>query len=58
MKKFKAERDWKDLERADKIAIIVGVLIWAALETGVFVQSQKFAQLKQNVFKSEMVNHR
>lgn len=59
MKVFKTERDWSDFERADKIAIIVGVLMWAALETGVFIQANgSFSQLKQNIAKTEMVKHR
>ena len=58
MKIFKTERYWKDLERADKIALFVGVFIWVLLETGVCLNAKKCAQLKQNVFKTEMVKHR
>ncbi len=55
MKKFKSERDWKDLERADKVVIAVACLIWLAMSFGVFNQSQKIAQLKQKAAKTEMV---
>lgn len=58
MKKFKSERDWKDLERADKVVIAVACLMWLAISFGILNQSQKFAQLKQNMVKSEMVKHR
>lgn len=58
MKKFKSERDWQDLERADKVVIAVACLMWLAMSFGAFNQSQKFAQLKQNMVKSEMVKHR
>ena len=58
MKFFKNEREWKDLERADKAAIFVGVLIWLLLETGVYLEGKRYAQLKQNVFKTEMLKNR
>ncbi len=58
MKIFKTERDWSDLERADKTALFVGVLIWALLEVGCFMESKRFAQIKNNVVKSEIVRQR
>lgn len=58
MKKgFKPERDWADLERADKTAIFVGVLIWALLEVGCFMESKRYAQIK-NAVKTELVRGR
>jgi hypothetical protein len=54
MKFFKNEREWKDLERSDKVAIFVGVLIWLLLETGVYLEGKRYAQLKQNVFNKEI----
>jgi hypothetical protein len=58
MKVFKTERDWKDLERADKVAIFVGVFVWVILETGCVFQAKRHTQLQNNVIKSEMVKHR
>ncbi len=58
MKVLKRETEWKDLERADKIVIFAGVLIWVALETGCFFLANKSAQMKQNVFKTEMIKQR
>jgi hypothetical protein len=58
MKAFKTERDWKDLERADKVALFIGVLVWALLETGVYLDAKKHLKLKQNVFKTEMIKQR
>lgn len=56
MKGYKAERNWADLERADKVAILVGLLMWAAIETGIFVQSVGgMSNIKQMV-KSEFVS--
>lgn len=58
MKKIELERDWKDLERADKAVIAIACLMWLAISFGILHQSHKLAQLKQNVVKSEMVKHR
>ena len=49
---------WKDLERSDKIVIIVGIVLWAMLEFGVYKEASRCAQLKQNVSKTEMVRGR
>ncbi len=58
MKVFKNERDWIDLERADKYAILVGVLMWLALETGVYIQSVGGISKFKQIVKTEMVKHR
>jgi hypothetical protein len=51
-------RGWKDLERPNKVAIIIGVFAWLLLETGVYMETRRWAQMKQNVFKTEMVKQR
>ena len=54
-------RSWKDLERPNKVAIIVGVFVWLLIETGVYMEASRWAkceQLKQNVFNKEVVNKR
>ena len=53
MKTFKTERDWSDLERADKTVIFVGVLIWALLTAGCLMESKRYANIKASVIKSE-----
>ncbi len=59
MKKFKTERDWKDLERADKIALLIGFVMWALLSSGVCVKNyNKHQYLQKNILKTEMVKHR
>ncbi len=50
--------EWKDLERENKIAIIVGVLLWAVIEMGVYSEAKRYAQIQQNVAKTEMVKGR
>ena len=55
---YKSEKTWKDLERADKVAIIVAVVLWAALETGVFVQSVGGISKIKQIAKTEMVRSR
>ena len=59
MKKiFKNERDWKDLERADKIALCVGVLMWFVFETGCYYQVMQQHQNKNkgNIFKTLVID--
>lgn len=59
MKTFKTEREWKDLERADKIVFVIGVIMWTLMSTGVYFQNHNnHQQLKQNILKTEMVKHR
>ncbi len=58
MKKFKTEREWSDLERADKVALFVGIFIGMILAGTCFAQSNRYNQLKSNIVKTEMVNHR
>ena len=58
MKMFKTERSWKDLERADKIVLILGVVVWILISTGICLKANAAKQLKQNVLKTEMVKHR
>ena len=59
MAKFKNERDWSELERADKIALFVGLAMWLAIETGCFLGSmhsyQNNQQAKHNIFKTLVV---
>lgn len=55
---YKSERTWKDLERADKAVIIVAVLLWVAVETGVFVQSVGGISKIKQIAKTEMVRSR
>ena len=57
-KKMEKIRTWKDFDRADKVAIIVGICVWFLLEAGVFMETRRYAQLKQNVFNKEVVNKR
>ena len=55
MKTFKTERDWSDLERADKTVIFIGVLIWALLTAGCLMESKRYVQMKANAVQSEKV---
>lgn len=58
MKPYKSEREWSDLERADKVALFVGLLIWAMLAVTAYKQSARYSQIKNNAVKSEMVRTR
>ena len=58
MKPYKSEREWSDLERADKVVFFIGLLIWATLAGTALKQSVKYSQMKNNVVKSEMVRTR
>nr|MBQ0091305.1 hypothetical protein [Candidatus Enterousia merdequi] len=58
MKKFKFERNWSDLERADKAMLLLGVIVWLGFSVGLYLQSEKYSHLKQNIVKTEMLKHR
>ena len=58
MKKFKTERDWKDLERADKVVLILGVFVWALISTGLCMKANAAQQSNQNFIKTELIKQR
>lgn len=55
---YKPERDWSDLERADKIVLITGVLCFLGMYAGLLAQNNAFHQIQKNAVKTEMVRGR
>ena len=51
-------KKWKNIDSSEKIAFIVVLLMGALLETGIALNAKKYVDLKHNVLKTQMVNHR
>ena len=56
MQTYKAEREWSDLTRADKIVLLAGILLWAGLSFGIFKENMK--NIQKQAVKTEMVRQR